>query len=312
MNNWDDMRIFHAVAETGSLSAAGRQLNISQPTVGRRIEALEQQFGATLFARGPRGLDLTETGQAVLEHAHVMEREFLSARTAAEGHSQNLVGDVVMSVPEGIGTVWLPKVMGEFHARYPDIVIHLTIEARTANLVRREADIALRFGGPGNQATTLARRGLTMGFGFYAAQSYLDRRGAPESLTELADHDTVWASFGTGAIWPSEINGAPVTPGRIVFDTNSPGAHIAAVEAGWGIGALSHRWAAEKGRLVRLLPDISAMTLELWLVTHRELRTSARLRAVFDFLVEAMARDSGFLERGELDAPASAYAAGTR
>lgn len=299
MNNWDDIRIFLAVADAGSLSAAGRKLKMSQPTVGRRVEALEGRFGATLFSRGPRGLTLTDSGEAVLEHARVMEREWFSAETAAEGQSTGLTGDITLSVGEGIGTEWLPRVLGEFHERYPDIVTHVTVEARTANLVRREADIALRFGGPGEQATTLARRAARVGFGFYAAASYVERRGKPETLDDLASHDTVWANFGTGVIWPPEIGGQPVAPGRITFHTNSPAAHMSAVVAGFGVGVLSHRWAANREDLTRLLPDTSAMALDLWLVTHRELRTSARLRALFDFLVEVLARDAAYLERGE-------------
>lgn len=298
MYNWDDIRVFLAVAEAGSLSAAGRKLKMSQPTVGRRIEALETAFSATLFSRGPRGLTLTESGEAVLEHARVMEREWFSAETAAEQSSSGLIGDITMSVGEGIGTEWLPPVLGEFHDRYPDIVTHVTVESRAANLVRREADIALRYGGPGDQATTVARRAARVGFGFYAANSYVERRGAPETLDDLALHDTVWATFGTGAIWPPEIDGRAVTPGRITFHTNSPTAHMYAVLGGFGVGVLSHRWAAGHPHLQRLLPDVSAMALDLWLVTHRELRTSARLRALFDFLVETLARDAEHLERG--------------
>jgi len=298
MNGWDNIRVFLAVAEEGSLSAGGRRLKMSQPTVGRRIESLESRLGATLFLRESRGLTLTESGQAVLEHARVMEREWFGAERAAESASQGLTGDVTLSVAEGIGTEWLPRVLGEFHQRFPDIVVHVIVESRTANIVRREADIALRFGGPGGQATTVARRVARVGFGFYASTAYVARRGEPETPAALADHDTVWANFGGGAIWPAELEGRGLSPGRVTFHTNSPAAHLRAVGAGFGIGVLSHRWAAQNPDLVRVLPDIPALMLDLWLVTHRELKTSARLRAMFDFLVETLARDAAHIEAG--------------
>ena len=177
--DWRALQDVVTVAETGSLSAAARRLNVSQPTVGRRIEQLEEQLGALLFNRTARGLVLTKVGEGILGHAKQMEEGALAIERIATGANQELQGNVRISLIEDLGIQWIPQKLNEFHKEFPQLAIEVNIDNRNVDLLRREADIAIRLARP-EQADLICRKAGMLHFGLYASQSYLDEYGIPE------------------------------------------------------------------------------------------------------------------------------------
>lgn len=298
LRDWADIRLFLAIREAGSLVAAADQLELTQPTVGRRLAAMEKRFGTPLFVRAGRRMQLTDAGEAILESALRMEREMFAIERSLEAQSTALRGEVVVSAMEGTGTDWLTPVLKAFHEEYPEILVTVQIDNRAVDIVHREADIAIRLGQPA-QDNVIARKLLTVGFGLYASADYLAGRPPVNSVEDLAAHKLVGLdAAGTSLRTPIAFPAANPFPGDYVYLTNSPTAQMSAVRCGFGVGLLSHRWATMQGDLVRLLPDYTPHELDLWLVTHEDLRYSARIRVIYDFLAERMVRDLSLFQSG--------------
>lgn len=296
--DWADIKLFLAVHDCGSLVAASEALGLTQPTVGRRLSAMEERLGTPLFARAGRRMQLTEAGAGILEGARRMEREMLAIERSLEVHSTALCGEVTISATEGTGTEWLTPVLFDFHRQYPEIVIKVHIDGRAVDLLHREADLALRLGRP-SQPALIARHLTNLGFGLYASPEYLARAGTPESIEALSEHAMVGLDMRNRQLMISKAFPADEQlAGNYVYLSNSPAAQLAAVEAGFGIGVLSHRWATLQGGLVRVVPDYTAAVMELWLVSHEELRYSARIRAVSDFIAQRFEADRHLFEFG--------------
>lgn len=298
MRDWADIRLFLAVLDRGSLVGAAEALGLTQPTVGRRLSAMEERFGTPLFARAGRRMQLTDAGAGILEGARRMEREMLAIELSLTAHSTELCGEVAISATEGTGTEWLSPALYDFHQLYPQIVIKVQIESRSVDLLQREADLALRLGRP-TQPSLIARHLVDVAFGLYASPRYLEKRGMPTSIEALAEHDLVGLDPTQGRMaiskaFPTEER----LPGNYVYLTNSPTAQLAAVEAGFGIGVMSRRWVSMRGGLTPVLPDYTAAKVDLWLVSHEELRYSARIRAVSDFIAERFEADRDLFEEG--------------
>jgi DNA-binding transcriptional LysR family regulator len=291
MQNWADIRLFLAVLDHGSLVAASEYLGLTQPSVGRRLTAMEGRIGAPLFVRSGRRMQLSDAGVAILDSARRMENEMMAIERSVEVQSKGLCGRVTISATEGTGTEWLTPVLFDFHQLYPDITVSVLIESRAVDLIHREADIALRLGRP-TQPDLIARRLVNIGFGLYAAQKYIDRAGSVRDIDALDRHQFVVLQTSEVAAKPPE---AIAGTGKIIrnptYFTNSPTAQLSAVCAGFGIGVLSHRWARMQPTLKRVLEDYEPMEVELWLVSHEELRHSARIRAVSDFIAERVIAD---------------------
>lgn len=299
LRDWADIRLFLAILDQGSLIAAAEHLGLTQPTMGRRLSAMEERFGTPLFVRAGRRMQLTDSGKAILDSARRMESEMLAIERNLEAQSTALCGEVTISATEGTGTEWLTPVLLEFHREYPEILLNVQIESRTVDLIHREADIALRLGQP-LQPELIARRLVTVGFGLYASQSYLDTAPPLRSLEDLVSHKLV--GLHTAGNRARGTHAYPVTkpmPGDYVYVSNSATAQLVAVQAGFGIGVLSHRWAAMTGKLIRVLPDYNAASLDMWLVTHEELRYSARIRTTFDFIAARVLADAELFEWGK-------------
>lgn len=299
MNDWSDLDVFHAVAEAGSFAAAARKLKISHPTVGRRLDALERRLGAPLVLRGAAGIELTDLGAAIHDNVRRMSLEAEAIGRLAANGEQGLAGTVTVTALDGLGVVMLPRMLAELREANPDLVVNLEISSRQANLAQREADIALRLGRPGDQASLIARCVARIGMGFYAAPSYLDARGRPKRVSDLAAHDAVTSAFGNDHIWTPEISGEPAEPRRAVFVSDSPSALAMATEAGMGVGTHSHWRARAAKSLERVLPQIELKTLDLWLVTHADIRRNARIRLVFDHLAERISQNARNLLEGD-------------
>lgn len=303
MNDWSDLDVFHAVAEEGSLAAAARRLGLSHPTVGRRLDALEQRLGTPLVHRGAAGIELTPLGHSIQDNVRRMGLEAEAIRRLADGGEQSLAGVIAVTAPDGIGVTVVPPLLAELRARHPDLCVNLDISSRQANLARREADIAVRYGRPGDQASLIARRVASLGLGFYAAPGYLDTRGRPERIADLTGHDAITASVGDVRLWPAEIDGEPAEPRRIAFESESPSALFVATVAGMGVGTQSHWRARGRPDLERVLPEVELPALDVWLVTHADIKRNARIRLVFDHLAERLAANARYFHEGDQKIP---------
>ncbi len=287
--DWSWLRDFGVVAELGSLSEAARALGVSQPTLTRRMAALEAQLGAEVLRRGPRGIELTETGEAILAPIRRMRDEASAVGVAATGRDAALAGTVRVSATEGIANYWCTPALMEFQRAHPAIRIEIDVRNRNANLLRREADIAIRLLRP-RQQELVARKVGDLAIGLYASTSYVERRGRPDSIEALASHDCVGFDESLvdtdSARWLEHRAG----PRGMVFRSTSLNTQLQAIRCGWGIGITAVFIAEKVGDLERVLPEIGH-SLEIWLVTHPGLRRSARIRAVYDFLAQRFERD---------------------
>lgn len=294
MINWDDLKYFLAMAEEGSLSAAARKLKVSQPTLSRRLVSLEEDVGSEVFIRTRSGLEMTEIGERLLDHARHMRDDVYSIERAITGHDANLQGTVVISCVEMLGADWLVEKTVPFRRQYPGITVDIKVENTTSDLLRREADIAVRMFRP-IQNDLIGKRVATMNYGYYATKDYLAEFGTPESLSDLAGHEMIMPHDEILA--RTAKNSKPRnSSGNIAFRSNSLISLESAVKNGFGIGAYSCLRADTNPNLVRLFDDITVYSGEIWLVSHAELRRSARIRAMFDYLSDIFKQHSAALE----------------
>ena len=302
MKYWSDYPILLAVVETGSLTAAGRKLGMSQPTVGRRIRALEDHFGTPLLTKENGAVVPTSFGHSMLDHIRRMQEEAAAIDRSSATLENSLAGVVRLSATEGIGTSWLPSALQSFRGLHPEILVDIGIGFKSYNLAQREADIAIRWMSPGDQNSLIGRKVATVTFGLFASVSYLEENGAPQSLEELSAHDGVVATImDNKLLWILDNNRQPHhLPERVTFKTNSIWAFNEAIANGYGIGTLpvfAGEHGSIKGTVRRVLPNISQQE-DVFLVAHEDLRRSARIRAVFDFLTEAFSKDAAYFLNG--------------
>lgn len=297
MIDWSDLPVVIGIAEAGSYTQAARVLGISQPTVGRRIQALEAKLGAPIFEREEGNLHPTAFGLVVLEHARRMQDEAAAISRAAISQDTSLSGPIVVTASEGAGADWLPRALKPFSDDHPNIQVVINIDNTSANLAQRQADIALRWGGPGNQQSLIGRRVATVKAGFYADRGYLDVHGRPRRAEDLTGHAAIKWNINAPFAWPDTVNGIPIEPARVALEANSPNAVIAGIAAGYGIGVATHRMARARSGIERVLPDWDT-ELDLWLVVHEDVRRSARIRAAFDHLVAMVEQDRSYFETG--------------
>ena len=288
--DWGLYRYFLAVANAGSLTAAARHLGVSQPTVGRQIQALEEIIGARLFDRANSGYVLTGPGEAIIELARAIENQALAIERRIAGEDGRVEGRVRVSAAEGLSTYWLAPRLPELRERYPDIEIELVVGSAALDLVRREADIVLRIGDPRSE-DLVGRRLGQVHFGLFAAEGYIAAKGLPERPDQLAEHAVIES---TGAIADlaqarrlRDLAGAAPAP----VLCNNLMTQFAALQAGVGLMALPLYMAQAVPGLRRLLAEDFDVALDLWLLVHRDLRPMARIGVVFEFLAEALRRD---------------------
>ena len=271
---------------------------MSQPTVGRRIRALEDHFGTSLLKRENGQLVPTNFGQSMLDHIRRMQDEASAIDRSSATLEDSLSGVVRLSATEGVGTSWLPGVMQHFRTEHPDVLVDIGIGFQSFNLAQREADIALRWRSPGEQNSLIGRKVAEVGFGLFASPDYLERRGTPERLEDLTEHDGVTAQIMDGeSLWLMDDNRQMAfEPKQVTFNTNSIWAFDQALVHGYGIGILPMCGLLNRDLgLVRVLPDIVHIE-SLYLVAHQDLKRSMRIRAVFDYLVGAFKQDTAFFK----------------
>ena len=288
--DWNRARAFLVTAEEGSLSAAARALGMNQPTLGRQVAALEQELGVALFERVGRGLELTPGGLDLLAHVRDMGDAANSFSLAATGRADSLEGLVSLSATEVMAAHTLPQILLELRQVEPGIELELIASNSTSDLKRREADIAIRAFRP-TQPDLIARK-LRPGQGqIYAASAYLDRIGRVDSPSGYAAADFI--GFDRGNRFREFLNGLgfELDAGNFPLSTENHLVNWQLVKAGLGIGVMPIDVGDATPGVERILPDLDPVPYEQWLVVHRELRTSRRIRRVFDFLAERLGRD---------------------
>jgi DNA-binding transcriptional LysR family regulator len=283
---WDDQRIFLAVLEEGSLSAAARRLGLSHPTVRSRIEALESALGTVLFTRSVSGLAPTEAAEALRGPARAMAMASDLFVRQASSSAFEIAGTVRMSVPEFMGIEVIPAMLARLREAHPGVRIELSLSNAPADLLAQEVDVAVRTVAP-KQAALVARKVAAIPLGLFAARSYVARRGAPASLAEIAEHDMIGPDRNRSDLAYVERFGNLLHPSRLVLRTDSHPAQLAAARAGVGIAVAQVPAGDGDPDLVRILPTFEIAVIETWIVTHENLAKVPRVRAVFDSLVES-------------------------
>jgi len=282
------MRSFLAVLERGSLLGAARQLGSSQPTLGRHVAELERQLGAVLFERTGRGLVPTQAALSIADQARAMAASAEAIGRALTGQSGQLAGAVRITASQTVAVHLLPPMLARLREQEPAIAIEVVASNAISNLLRREADIAIRMVRP-KQASLIARRIGKVEIGVYAHQDYLRRRGAPRTTADLLRHDLIGFDHDDLIVRSFAAMGQPIT--REAFGIRSDD-HLVlwqALRAGLGIG-FAATWLGDREPWVqRILPDLAIPPLPVWLTVHREIRSSVRIRAVYDFLAQAIA-----------------------
>lgn len=284
---WELYRSFLAVMHEGSLSAAARMLGMTQPSLGRHIRELEETLGVPLFARSPQGLTPTDLAHELVPHAQAMASASAALRRAATTRQGAIAGVVRVTASVVIGAEVLPPVLAAFRAQHPGIVIELSLSNQAEDLLRRDADIAIRMGRPTQDALVTRHIGK-IALGFFAHKRYLKANGRPQSVADLADHALIGFDRETPYIRSMRPAGLPYTREHFALRTDNDLAAIAAIRAGYGIGICHVGIAARDPNLVQLLPDSFTLNMETWVVMHEDLRRSVRVRALYDHLAEAL------------------------
>ncbi len=286
--DWNQARAFLATAEEGSLSAAARALGQTQPTLSRQVAALEEDLGVTLFERVGRSLTLTQAGLELLDHFRAMGDAAGRISLAASGQSQAIDGHVSITATNMLATLHLPPVLKRIREAAPGITLEIVAANEIRDLMRREADIAIRHARP-EQPDLIARLVGETTAHLYASPDYLDRIGRPESPGDLSD--TEWIGFGDVDRMLPVLNGLglPLTADNIKLTSESGTVMLELVRQGLGITIFTRDVGTLNPDLERVLPDLEPIVVPVWLVTHRELHTSRRIRLVFDMLAEAFA-----------------------
>lgn len=284
--DWALWRSFLAVAETGSLSAAARRLGLTQPTVGRHVDQLEAALGVRLFLRSPQGYLPSERATALLPQARAMALTAAAlARAAASPEAQG-AGVVRIAASHVVGAEVLPEALAPLLAAHPGLGIELALSNDSADLLRHEADLAVRMLRPA-QGGLVVQKVATVAIGLFAHRSYLQRTGMPESLADLAAHLLIGPDRDPAA--RAALAAATGLPERALrLRCDSEAAQLAALRAGLGIAACQTGVAARDPGLVPVLPGQVRFTLDCWLAMHDDLRGVARIRLVRDHLAAAL------------------------
>ena len=285
--DWNQARSFLVTAEEGSFSAAARALASTQPTVGRQVAALEAELGVTLFERVGKGLALTETGMDLAEHVRAMGEAANRLSLAAAGQSQALEGSVSISASQVEAVFTLPPILAQLRQHYPGIEIEIVATNETSDLTRREADIAIRSFRP--KEPELFARKVKDGFAhLYASPAYLASIGNPSTPEELAKGQFMGFDRKDAFINGMKALGLTLTHANFPVLTQNQLVQWELTKRGVGIAVMTEEVGDAEPLVVRALEGFPAFPVPLWLTTHRELKSSRRLRVVFDFLLEGL------------------------
>ena len=286
--DWDKLRIFHAVADAGSLTHAGEVLHLSQSAVSRQIRALEDSLNTTLFRRHARGLLLTEQGELLFEATRTMTKRLDATAARIRDSEDDVFGELRVTTSTGFGTLWLAPRLPRLFDRYPKLKIDLMLEERLLDLAMREADVAIRMKEP-CQADLIRRRLMQTQIRFYATRSYLEKAGTPTSLEDLSEHRLVTQSPHSPQVRAgSEFVQPLVSNQPSLLTVNNYFGILQAVIHGVGIGSLPDYVTADFPDLINVLPEICSAPIPVYLAFVEELRHSKRVCAFRDFVLEEL------------------------
>ncbi|MGB3147468.1 MAG: LysR family transcriptional regulator [Paracoccaceae bacterium] len=285
--DWDKLRIFHAVADAGSLTHAGESLHLSQSAVSRQIRALEENLNTTLFHRHARGLILTEQGELLFDATTAMNKRLDSASARIRDSEEEVFGVLRVTTTTGFGTLWLPPRLPKLYRKFPDLKIELMLEERVLDLPMREADVAIRMKEP-SQADLIRRRLMNIRMRLYASPEYLAENGTPERLEEFSTHRLISQNPNT----PQVAAGASLVQTimehdiRSTLTVNNYFGVLQGVLNHLGIGVLPDYLWEDFPHLVRVLPNMESAEVPVYLAYPEELRHSKRVAAFRDFVSE--------------------------
>lgn len=285
MLDWDKLRIFHAVADAGSLTHAGDGLNLSQSAVSRQIRALEESLGTTLFHRHARGLILTEQGELLFDATRSMARKLETASARIRDSEEHVFGKLRVTTTTGFGTLWLAPRLVKLYERHPDLSIDLMLEERVLDLPMREADVAIRMKEP-SQADLIRKRLLNIRMRLYASQAYLDQHGTPSDLDDLGKHRLICQNPTTHQVSAGAHMARLILSHELgsTLTVNNYFGVLQAVVNDIGIGILPDYLTYDFPQLVRALPQIESTEVPVFLAYPEELRQSRRVSAFRDFV----------------------------
>ena len=281
--DWTLVRSFLAALDQGSLLGAARVLQSSQPTIGRHIAELESQLGVVLFERTGRGLKPLAMALRLAEAARAMEAGAHQLQRSVSSLDDAVSGTVRITASQTVACAMLPPLLSRLQQELPGIQIELVSSNEVSNLLRREADIAVRMVQP-DQASLVAKRIGKMAIGAYAHRSYLQRAGTPREPSELLVHALIGSDKNEDILRGFAALGYLVKREHFSFRSDDLMAHWHAVRSGLGIGFIADYLARTDADVVAVLPMLKIPALPIWLAVHREIRTSKRIRAVYDFL----------------------------
>lgn len=288
--DWNQVRAFLATVEEGSLSAAATAIGVTQPTLGRQVAGLEESLGVVLFDRVGRSLRLTPTGADLLEHVRTMRDAAQRISLTASGQSQAVEGHVVISASDLLSACFLPPIVQRLRALAPGITLEIIASNEISDLSRREADIAIRHVRP-EQPDLIARLVRESEARLYAASSWIKQNGRPRKPADLEKANFVgFDRTGRLVSWLNE-QGIKVTDANAPLMSTNGVTVWELVKQGLGVGVMLAELGEKTAEVERILPDLEPVLVPFWLITHRELHTSRRIRLVYDTLAEALSGD---------------------
>ena len=285
--DWNQVRAFLATVEEGSFSGAARALKTTQPTIGRQTSELEAKLGVTLVERSVRGPTLTETGRELLDHVRVMGDTATLISIIAAGKSQEVTGEVTITATDLFSASLLPRLLMPLRTSAPGIRVKIKASSELQNLTQRDADIAVRHVRP-DQPDLIARHVGDFGASLYASTLYLDWVGRPFAPRDVAKFDFVGNADPERLMTPLHNMGIPVRKENFVMSSENGVVAWELVKAGYGVAMQPDVLGQSEPGVEKVLPEMPSVQFPIWLVTHRELQTSRRIRAVFDHLVSGL------------------------
>jgi len=286
--SWENLKVFLATARQGTLAAAASTLGMDPSTVHRRIAALETELAARLFDRSQQGYALTQTGEELLDHVTIMEKEVLGISRNVAGRDQRLSGTVRLATVDDLAFSLLPPILHDFRLSHRGVGVSVDVRSEFADLDRLQADVAIRFGMRPQSERVVARRVSHAATFLYGSTEYIAVNGLPRSTQDLADHDIVRGDEQMSRLAMETFIEQHTSGARISFRSNSMLSRLAAVRAGMGIGFLSAFIADPEPSLERIEIETPELTESVWMIVHADIRRNARVRAFSDFTYERL------------------------
>lgn len=286
--DWNHIRAFHATAVAGSLSAAARQLGLTQPTLSRQVLGLEADLGVNLFERRGRKLVLTQTGMDLLDHIRIMGDAADTLVLAASGRVQEIGGRVCISATDIVATYMLPEIVERIRSELPQVTTAIVASNEISDLHRGEADIAIRHVRP-DRPGLVGQHIRDTEAGFYASEDWVGRNGLPKRPADLANANLMGFEDPQFCAYLREL-GIPIASGDLRVVSESAGVIWEMVKRGMGVGVMMRNVAERTPGMVNLLPDMAPIPVPIWLVTHQELHSSPRIRRVQEIMAEELVR----------------------